>query len=423
MLPRRGDRYEAADVERAITERWTESSTLEYKADPPLNLEDRRRLSLEQKLEIAVAKGASSFANTGGGTLVLGVGEADGVPVPTTPPGIPRSFGRDRADQRVELMISRCIEPRPACRVDFAEIDEARAYVVIDVAPRGGGPHRITNTSDPTLNGRYYVRRGRESVEADHFTLRALFAEAQEETVRVREYLERRGFTGDNDDPSFAQKRPARELSAESSRAASGAMFVTLIPEILRGDVLDLDAPEIRSLLTAGGAGWHEERATLEGRMLFRAAAPPLLKTYFHVHRNGYMESGDARIFESTSTGNQVVPHGNQVFPHGVAAVVDATFTQAAKLYAVIGLRDRLLVGLHLRSVGDSRLAMRGSIPIHTEGYNTERNLIIEETLTLDALALPATRAIFDRRLANAYGLDAGLALNPDGTQRRGPYF
>jgi schlafen family protein len=417
LLPRRGDRYETADVDRAIAERWTESSTVEYKADPSLNVEDRRRLTLEQKIEIAVAKGTSAFANSGGGTFVLGVGEADGVPVPTTPPGIPRSFGRDRADERVELMISRCIEPRPACRVDFAQIDDTRAYVVVDVAPRGGGPHRVTSTSDPTLNGRFYVRRGRESVEADHFALRALFAEAQEETTRVREYLHGRGFTEDIEAAGFGQREPGRQLSAEQNQRATGAMFVTVIPEVLRGDVLDLDAPELRSLLTTGGnAGWLEERATLEGRMLFRAGSPPLLKAYFHVHRNGYIESGDARIFESTST-------GKQVFPHAVAAVLDATFTQAAKLYGAIALRDRLLVGLHLRSVGDSRLAMRGSIPVHTEGYNTQSNITVEETVSLAALALPAIRASFDRRLANAYGLDAGLALNPDGSQRRGPYF
>jgi hypothetical protein len=417
VLPRRGDRYETADVDRAIAEQWTESSTLEYKADPSLNPDDRRKLTLEQKVEIAVAKGTSAFANTGGGTLVLGVDEADGVPVPTNPPGIPRSFGRDRADERVELMISRCIEPRPSCRVDFAEIDEARAYVVVDVAPRGGGPHRITSTSDPTLNGRYYVRRGRESVEADHFTLRALFADAQEETARVREYLEGRGFTEDLDAAGFGQREPARQLSSEANQRGTGAMFVTVIPEVLRGDVLDLNAPAIRSLLKTGGnAGWLEERATLEGRMLFRAGSPPLLKAYFHVHRNGYIEVGDARVFDSSS-------QGKHVFPDTVAAVLDATLTQAAKLYGAIAVRDRLLVGLHLRSVGDSRLGMRGSFPVHTEGYSTQTNLTIEETHPLGALNLPATRANFDLRLANAYGLDSGLVLNPDGSKRAGLYF
>lgn len=409
MLPRRGERYEASDVERAIAEAWPESETLEYKADPS---QDPRRLDLAQKLEIIVARTVSAFANSAGGTLVLGVTEAGGRPAASTPPGLPKSIGRDRIDARIEFMVTRCVEPRPACSVHYAEIDQDRAYVIVDVAPRGGGPYRITNTSDPALNGRYYMRRGRESVQADHFTLRALFAEAQEETARVRDYLARRGFIQDLDDSGFAQREPARQLSDDANKPAHGAMFVTLVPEVLRGDVLDFGHPEIRSLLTTRGeAGWLEERATLEGRMLFRAGHPPLLRAYFHAHRNGYIESGDARVYESTSS-------GNQVFPHAVAAVLSATLTQAAGLYGAINLRDRLLVGLHLRSVEDTRLAVRGTYPVHTEGYNTQRNLTIEEILNVDALTLPATRVTFDRRLANAYGLDHGLVLNDDGSPR-----
>jgi hypothetical protein len=415
-LPRRADRYEAADVERAITEGWTESSTVEYKADPSLKPQDRRQLSLEQRLEIFVAKAASAFGNSAGGTLVLGVDEVQGTPRATTPPGIPRLLGRDRADERVDFMISRCLEPRPASAVHFAEIDAERAYVIVDVASRGGGPHRITNTSDPTLNGRYYMRRGRESVEADHFTLRALFAEAQEETARVREYLQRRGFTDDIDDPAFAQHEPARYLSDEGDRRAAGAMCVTIIPEVLRGGVLDFEQAEIRSLLKTGGtAGWLEERATLEGRMVFRAAStPPLVRAYFRVHRNGYIEAGDARVVAVESTANR-----KHVFVHAVAAVFDATLTQAAKLYAAIGTRDRLLVGLHLRDVADTNLGIRGTYPIHTDGHNMQRNVTIEELLPLEALTLPTTRVSFDRRVANAYGLDDGLVYNPDGTARK----
>lgn len=423
MLPRKGDRYVAADIDRAIAEAWTESATVEYKADPSLKPPDRRQLSLEQRIEIFVAKAASAFGNTGGGVLVLGVDESDGVPKATTPPGIPRSFGKDRADERVDFMLSRFVEPRPSCSVDFAEIDEKRAYVIVEVAPRGGGPYRITNTSDPTLNGRYYVRRGRESIEADHFTLRALFGEAQEEAVRVREYLARRGFAEAPDDPDFAQREPARQLAdvQNASKRAYGAMFVTMIPEVLRGEIFDLDRAEIRSLLTTGGeAGWHEDRATLEGRMLYRDASAPLMRSYFHVHRNGYIESGDARVYSSTTSADVAsgLMGGNYVLPHAVAAVLSATLTQAAKLYQAIEIRDRLLVGLHLRNVEDTRLAIRGTFPARTRGYNTQRNLTIEEILTIEALTLPSTRVRFDRRVANAYGLDEGLVLNDDGSPR-----
>jgi hypothetical protein len=408
MLPRRTDRYEAADVERAIAENWPESATLEYKADPASTPDDRRGLSLVQKLEIAIARTVSAFANTGGGVLVLGVGQTDGKPVATTPPGLSRSIGRDLIDERVDLIISRCVEPRPSCHVELVPIDDDRAYVIVDVAPRGGGPHRITDVSDSALNGRYYVRRGRESIGADHYTLRTLFANAIEEGERVREYLDRQDLANNRDDnPRFGRHDPAHQLSVEPGKRAGAALLVTAIPEVLRGEVIDTDSPEIRRILRPR-AGWLEDRPTLEGRMLFRSASPPLLQSYLHVHRNGYVEAADARISEWPSDGKRVLADA-------IAEVFGATLDLAAGLYSTIALRDRLQIGLHLREVADTRLARRRGA---ASGYNTQQNMTVSELLTVEELTAPTIRGRFDRRLANAFGLDEGIVLESDGARR-----
>jgi Putative DNA-binding domain len=412
MLPRRGDRYEAADVDRAIAEAWPESETLEYKADPAIMLDDRRALTPEQKLKILVARAVCAFANTGGGVLVVGVGEKDGVPVATTPHGLALSIGRDRADERVDFIISGCVEPRPSCRVELAPIDDDRAYVLVEVAARGGGPHRVTNTSEPALNGRYYVRRGRESIPADHYTLRALFADSLEEGQRVRDYLAKQGLADNRDDnPRFGRHDPAHQLAEQPGKRARAALIVTSIPDVLRGEIFDTDDPEVRRILAPGGrGGWLEERATLEGRMLFRSSDPPLLQSYFHVHRNGYLEAGDARIFAFTAK-------GQRVYADAIAEVLFATLERAAQLYEHVGLLDRVRVDLHLREVADTLLALRSSASVSSLS-NTTKNLTISELLSVSALSDPLTRIRFDRRLANAYGLEDGVVLNPDGSKR-----
>jgi len=410
MLPRRGERYAAADVEVAIADSWPESATLEYKADPATQPEDRRHLTHEQKIEIAVVRAVCAFANAGGGTLVLGVGEKAGVPYATTPPGLPRVLGRVTADERIALMISRGIEPHVACRVEPVPIDDERTYVIADVAPRGGGPHRIVNASDPKLNERYYVRRGRESVQADHYELRALFAEAEEEGQRVREYLAKQELLDDRDDNArFGHHDPAHQLSQEQGKRASAVLIATLIPEVLRGEIVNVDDETVRRILNPGRAGWLEQRPTLEGRLLFRPGSPPLLTSYLHVHRNGYIEAGDARVFAWPSD-------GKRVFPHAINEILTAALAVGSELYSTVGVRDRIRLDLHLRDVQDTRLAVRGDD--YVDGYNTTTHLTITELVSVDDLKAPAMAARFDRRLANAYGLESGLVFDDEGRRR-----
>ena len=206
MLPKPPAQTTAEDIEQAIADIVLESEPLDYKSDPAIH---ERPEVAKQRLDGIVAKATSSFANSGGGVLVLGVDEGTrGEPKRSDPPGFPAAYGRERADEHIERIITRCVAPRPAATVYQRDIGTSgRVYLLVDIAPRGNGPHQVRNTGDGILDGRYYIRLGRESVVADHYQLRQLFGEALESASRVREYLERFGF-GDPEDPFFAAKIP-----------------------------------------------------------------------------------------------------------------------------------------------------------------------------------------------------------------------
>ena len=65
-----------ADIERVVAEKWPEGKTLDYKRDPYGNKDDDKKELL---------KDVSSFANTQGGDILIGVDEDKGVPT-----GIPQ---------------------------------------------------------------------------------------------------------------------------------------------------------------------------------------------------------------------------------------------------------------------------------------------------------------------------------------------
>src|SRR5262245_24077352 len=92
------------DIDRFVREQWPEGKTVDYKRDPYGSRD-------EDKKELL--KDVSSFANTQGGDILIGVDEDKGVPV-----GIPgvTVADIDKEKLRLEEIIRRGLDPR----IDFA---------------------------------------------------------------------------------------------------------------------------------------------------------------------------------------------------------------------------------------------------------------------------------------------------------------
>lgn len=408
-----------ADVERAIQEKLLESETLEYKADPG------------GRLEAVLAKGVSALANSAGGHFILGVGEGpNGEPLETDP-GMPMRLGSVGVGEQVDRLIRSKVVPSPPAAVEVVEhpTNPERTYVIVTVAPRGGGPYRITQTSDPALNGRYYVRRGRESVEADHYVLRSLFRDAEEGRTRIRDYLARRGL-GDETDRRFGLRQPfasiptvrlikrdgdppVRDLAAPLHRVAAFA-----IPETLRGPVVDTGTNEVNEVLTQKvtpelrGFG-HRQEPTLDGRWLVqRVPKSTLLGSYVEVHRTGYVE---------VSHPYAGVRYEDRKYIDAGAAllVVKAALAVAARVREIAGVTDGLLIGLAVYHSQDAELfawepdAGRMGRTIHP---HVRVELLADEEALRNPVAVLLT---LDERLGNAFGLDRTEALTEGGHPNR----
>lgn len=156
-------------------ERWTEA---DIDALPPGEHDyfDRKSGRLfagdADKLQSALAKALSAFANSGGGHLILGVAD-DG-----TPDGIPPAFGRtsirDWLEQKIPHLVSYALSD---FRVHIVErgapsrIPSGSVVAVIDVGDSALAPHQCAFGAPKYF---YFHRQAGRSEPAPHFYLELL---------------------------------------------------------------------------------------------------------------------------------------------------------------------------------------------------------------------------------------------------------
>ena len=152
-------------------ERWSERDLTDLPAEEPDQFERKAgRLFDDQAAFLnTVAKALSAFANSGGGSLLLGV-EDDG-----TPDGLPLAVGRTAMRDWIEQKIPHVLDyPLSDFRVhtvikdDTSRIPAERAVIVIDVGDSAAAPHQSKRDHI------YYYRVGGRSTPAPHFYLELL---------------------------------------------------------------------------------------------------------------------------------------------------------------------------------------------------------------------------------------------------------
>jgi Putative DNA-binding domain len=159
------------DLNIVKREKWTEADVDELPAEEPDVFERKSgELFADQGnfLDV-VAKALSAFANSGGGSLILGVKD-DGTP-DGLPPLVGQTAMRDWVEQRIphlldyplaDFRVHTVIKSHPS------RIPDGREVVVIDVGDSAAAPHQ----SKRQIN--YYRREGGRSVPAPHFYLELL---------------------------------------------------------------------------------------------------------------------------------------------------------------------------------------------------------------------------------------------------------
>lgn len=151
-------------------------------------LEFKEQLNIktdEAKLEFL--KDVSSFANSSGGYIILGIKESNGVADEIV--GI--EFNEDRDTQTLESVLHRPSSLRPrlcAFKIKPIDIGNNKKVVIIEIQPSLNAPHQVTLKND----NRFYVRNSKGKGEPDVDQLRQLFLGSEGIRQKIQDFRDSR---------------------------------------------------------------------------------------------------------------------------------------------------------------------------------------------------------------------------------------
>lgn len=311
------DEISEADLAELVTAGAPEGPRLEYKRDTYGNADGDKREAL---------KDISSFANTQGGHLIIGVEETEGIPNALL------GLGATNVDQeilRLEQLARSGIEPRILGIRTRAVPLAAGGHCLVMRIPRSWHlPHRVSAGG----HNRFYLRNSGGVHEAGVEELRTMFTQGAEVEERARAFRDKRVATID-------VQRTGRRLVGE------GRAILHILPLAgLMGQVqVDLeDAAKRWNYLPALGQGAGDFRINLDG--LFVERGGDRLHGYAQLFRNGGTEAVKAGLWRKIE--DKLV-----VFGRRIEADVAMTLSDHMNFLQTLGVPPPFVVMLTLEGM------------------------------------------------------------------------
>jgi hypothetical protein len=281
------DDVSEADLNDLIQAGRPEGLAMEYKRDPYGNSDPDKKEAL---------KDITSFANSAGGHLILGMEEANGVPTQLT--GLP-GVDPDALITRLESLVREGVQPRMiGVRMLPVRLSSGGAALVIRIPRSWNPPHRVSTGG----HNRFYVRNSGGAHEASVEELRVLFTLAADAHQRIK---------------NFRSERIATIVSGQGPvpLEANGRLFVHLLPLSAFGQAAQIDlkrAFEIHEFFRPMGPSMGmTARFNLDGLISLRGGEE--LHGYTQVFRNGIVEATKARILRADQ-GTTILPASNTAY-------------------------------------------------------------------------------------------------------------
>jgi hypothetical protein len=260
------DRIAEADIQRLISMGVAESPYLDYKQETYGDAGADRSEFLAD---------ISSFANTLGGDLVVGIAEENGLPIALTP-----FVGDcDAEKRRLEQIALSGLEPRiPNLRIHSVPIAAGGHLIIIRVPRSFIPPHRVVARD----SNRFWARAGSTKYQPNVEQLRRLFNDAPHIAERIRAFQTDRLI-----------KISAGETPIPMNRIGKLVLHVIPVPSFADSRLVDivsaldrnhLPTPLDELYLPAIGA------VNLDGYVNHAAAASGQRQAYAQFFRNGAIE-------------------------------------------------------------------------------------------------------------------------------------
>jgi hypothetical protein len=256
-----------ADIDQFMQEKWPEGKTVDYKRDPYGSRD-------EDKKELL--KDVSSFANTQGGDILIGVDEDKGVPVGIPGVTVPDI---DKEKLRLEEIIRRGLDPRIDFGIHHVLTPASSAVIVIRVQESLLFPHRVVFQGK---FGEFWARSSAGKYSMDTDELRRAF------TLSATIYEQIK---------AFRSERVAQVSNGETpiSLMPGGTLILHLIPVASFRSRHLFDVATMPDLATRfppiGASGW-DYRLNLDGHVSYSSVRKDRTsRSYTQFFRNGIVEA------------------------------------------------------------------------------------------------------------------------------------
>ena len=270
MLDKPLEQVSLADLHDLLNERLPEGKTLDYKRDM------YGRSDSEKK---ELLKDATSFANTTGGDLILGMDEANGVPIALPGVSVPDV---DAEKLRLDEIIRRGTDPRIDFGIHTIETGTGTTVFIIRMRESWILPHWVVYQGQ---FGEFWARNSAGKYSMDTTELRRAFNLSETVYERVRSFRQERVHAIENGNAPIPLKTGAR-------------LVLHLVPlESLRSRVvLGLDEMEDFStkfppLGHRHTKGWGP-RYNFDGFLVSsKSDSPKGINSYVQIYRDGVIEA------------------------------------------------------------------------------------------------------------------------------------
>jgi hypothetical protein len=312
-----------------VAEQVAEQKSLDYKREPwDLKSEGGK---------VEFLKDISSFANTAGGHLLVGIAEQDGKPKKIL--GFEPVNGQDDFKKQIEHLMQAWIKPRINVDSHFIALEDGKVALAIRVLPSTIGPHRVCKLEDGSFHAR--DSKGKHAMDVDE--LRFAFLRANTVTQQLREFCKERGELLDSDESPIPLKSGPKviiHLIPQESITSSIEYALTSI---------ETAASELRPFGASQYVG--TTKYNLDGVLKYvgqnASYQPHQITTSLQLFRNGIVE---AALADLTYTINS---YAGALWNTWTDCFVLQSLPDAIKYQRAIGLRGPIWLRATLRGVGE----------------------------------------------------------------------
>lgn len=392
------------------------------KTEEGVNLDYKKEIGSPDRAKKELAKDVSAFANSQGGYLIIGVSNDKQIL------GIDKLINGRPVIEWINQILSTNVTPtiiyQDPKQIEIPNTD--RVVIVIHIPESMSKPHMLTEEYS------YYIRINDSSKPANHYLVRDMFEYNRNRSNDIRELLVNRNI---NDDKSqnFAQNQTSTLLSNREVRKLHKSniplVLFSIIPKNLSSIHIDEDTSELLEWLKQNNKQdifdfslplfhvHYNIDTSLDGFRLSHYSNN-LLKSYFEVLENGYIEAGLSESFLG-SYGHQTFGAIDFLHLTSVLAYEYGLLKFTKEFYAHIGYYDEVLFQLSLANVKNFSVEglfnHNSTVSFYSKPTNqTHENIKLTATFSPQKLTENKILDIIEhhsRKLSNGFGYQKNVGL------------